>query len=78
MHELVKKGESIQQYSSLPIGKASEEVMRVLTNLRVSGSTALGPAMSVAVGIASKTPGSKIMLCTGTLLTLYTLALLSY
>ena len=40
--------------------------MKVLKGLRVSGSTALGPAMSVAIGIASKTPGSKIMVCTGT------------
>jgi hypothetical protein len=65
MNELLKKGENIQQYSSVPIGRASEAVLKVLKNLRVSGSTALGPAMSVAVGIASKTPGSKIMVCTG-------------
>jgi hypothetical protein len=65
MNGLLKKGEGIQQYSSVPIGRASEAVLKVLKNLRVSGCTALGPAMSVAVGIASKTPGSKIIVCTG-------------
>ncbi|XP_071962118.1 circularly permutated Ras protein 1-like [Antedon mediterranea] len=33
-------------------------------NLKVAGSTALGPALAICVGMVSKIPGSEIVLCT--------------
>ncbi|XP_071833030.1 circularly permutated Ras protein 1-like isoform X2 [Apostichopus japonicus] len=35
-----------------------------ISNLRLAGSTALGPALAMCVGFLSKTPGSEIVLCT--------------
>ena len=35
-----------------------------VSDLRTAGSTALGPALCVCVGLLAKEPGSEIVLCT--------------
>jgi len=45
--------------------KASKTaLLQGVAQLRLGGATALGPALALALGITSKTPGSKIVLCT--------------
>ena len=39
-------------------------VLRKVGSLSTMGSTALGPALAVSVGLASHIPGSEIVLCT--------------
>jgi len=47
-----------------PVSKSSNYLIQKAYSLRVGGATALGPALAVAVGIASSSAGSKIMVCT--------------
>jgi len=46
------------------IGDTRKEFGETVRNLEEGGATALGPALLVAVGIASKTPGTKVIICT--------------
>jgi len=47
-----------------PISKSKHALDQVIEKLRGVGSTALGPAAAVCVGMGAATPGSKIVLCT--------------
>ncbi|KAJ6227483.1 hypothetical protein M0813_09722 [Anaeramoeba flamelloides] len=60
--ELEEYGEKIE--ITQPIGKTSKKLIENLYSLDETGSTALGPAMVVALGIAKERTGSKIVLCT--------------
>lgn len=62
--ELVKRGESLGISSGFKISADYDAILNQLYALHPTGSTALGPAMAVAVGVASKTPGAKVMMCT--------------
>lgn len=42
----------------------TQTLVQKLHSLSTEGCTALGPALAVAVGLTSETPGSKILLCT--------------
>merc|ERR1719230_2365749 len=46
------------------VAEAAERLCDTLAGLRPSGNTALGPALTIGVGLASGRPGSKIVLCT--------------
>merc|ERR1712232_1159805 len=61
---LVAKGQALGESCTDTVGSASERLMATVANLRPSGNTALGPALSVGVGLASGRPGTKIVLCT--------------
>jgi len=61
---LVAKGQALGESCTDTVGSASERLMTTVANLRPSGNTALGPALSVGVGLASGRPGTKIVLCT--------------
>ncbi|XP_071833023.1 circularly permutated Ras protein 1-like [Apostichopus japonicus] len=47
-----------------PLSENAEALRGQISNLRLAGSTALGPALAMCVGFLSKTPGSEIVLCT--------------
>ncbi|KYQ91296.1 type A von Willebrand factor domain-containing protein [Tieghemostelium lacteum] len=47
-----------------PIVKTKTSIMEKVYAMSGSGSTALGPAITTCIAIASKQPGSKIVLCT--------------
>eukprot|EP00463_Aulacantha_scolymantha_P004625 TRINITY_DN5763_c0_g1_i1.p1 TRINITY_DN5763_c0_g1~~TRINITY_DN5763_c0_g1_i1.p1 ORF type:complete len:497 (-),score=87.30 TRINITY_DN5763_c0_g1_i1:88-1578(-) len=49
---------------TLPASKAVASLIKCVDGLSPESSTALGPAVSVGIGIASRHPGSKIMVCT--------------
>lgn len=46
------------------IAESPESLDGIIWELQEGGATALGPAATVAVGIASKSPAAKIILCT--------------
>eukprot|EP01119_Soliformovum_irregulare_P010427 TRINITY_DN2560_c0_g1_i1.p1 TRINITY_DN2560_c0_g1~~TRINITY_DN2560_c0_g1_i1.p1 ORF type:complete len:705 (-),score=229.00 TRINITY_DN2560_c0_g1_i1:13-2127(-) len=46
------------------VSEAKEALNQKLFQLEETGPTALGPALVVALGIATKVPGSKIVICT--------------
>ncbi|KAJ3431548.1 hypothetical protein M0812_20460 [Anaeramoeba flamelloides] len=41
-----------------------EQVLDTIYSLKTAGSTALGPAIAIGIGIASQKPGSRVILCT--------------
>jgi hypothetical protein len=61
---LIEKGTKIGVTCKAPVGKSGDALIDKLYALRPSGSTALGPCLATAVGIAQSSPGSKIMICT--------------
>lgn len=61
---LLEKGKKIGTNLKAPVSKSSNYLIQKAYSLRVGGATALGPALAVAVGIASSSAGSKIMVCT--------------
>jgi len=64
MKYLLKKGEDLQRFSEVPVGKVGDDLLKVVRSLKAGSATALGPALAIAVGIGSKAPGSRIMVCT--------------
>lgn len=50
--------------ASMPAKDCWQQLVKVVDNLEETGPTALGPAVAVALGIASSSPGSRIVLCT--------------
>ncbi|KAF2072511.1 hypothetical protein CYY_006178 [Polysphondylium violaceum] len=47
-----------------PISKSKYSLDQIVEKLKGAGSTALGPAAAVCVGMGAASPGSKIVLCT--------------
>jgi Mg-chelatase subunit ChlD len=47
-----------------PVSESAEGLDSYIWSLQEGGSTALGPAALVAVGMASKAPSSKVIICT--------------
>ncbi|KAJ8045691.1 Circularly permutated Ras protein 1 [Holothuria leucospilota] len=63
--ELLKLGQEYARTETLkPLSENAETLKDQVKNLRLAGSTALGPALTLAVGFLSKLPGSEIVLCT--------------
>eukprot|EP00457_Paulinella_chromatophora_P000784 gb/GEZN01000784.1/.p1 GENE.gb/GEZN01000784.1/~~gb/GEZN01000784.1/.p1 ORF type:complete len:1229 (-),score=235.98 gb/GEZN01000784.1/:12-3356(-) len=60
-----EEGQSLAASRNIPTAKqAADTLNKVVDSLKPESCTALGPALSVALGIASKFAGSKIILCT--------------
>ncbi|XP_026170910.1 circularly permutated Ras protein 1-like isoform X2 [Mastacembelus armatus] len=47
-----------------PLSHTKDHLQRQITGLSESGTTALGPAALLAVSMASRQPGSKVIICT--------------
>eukprot|EP00930_Biecheleria_cincta_P052686 TRINITY_DN3797_c0_g1_i2.p1 TRINITY_DN3797_c0_g1~~TRINITY_DN3797_c0_g1_i2.p1 ORF type:complete len:1298 (+),score=257.87 TRINITY_DN3797_c0_g1_i2:313-3894(+) len=62
--DLVAKGQELGSLCSEQVVNAAERLETTLAGLKPCGNTALGPALAVGVGLASKRLGSKIVLCT--------------
>jgi len=62
--DLVMKGKDLGSVCSEELGDVAERLEATVASLKPSGNTALGPALAVAVGLASGRAGSKIVLCT--------------
>jgi len=56
------KNFSVKQLNS--VSQSKEKLTEKLFQLRETGATALGPSLTVAIGIASNVPRSKVILCT--------------
>eukprot|EP01127_Copromyxa_protea_P023157 TRINITY_DN8600_c0_g1_i2.p1 TRINITY_DN8600_c0_g1~~TRINITY_DN8600_c0_g1_i2.p1 ORF type:complete len:1155 (-),score=243.02 TRINITY_DN8600_c0_g1_i2:30-3494(-) len=50
--------------ASQPAKECWQQLVKIVDGLEETGPTALGPAVAVALGIASSSPGSRIVLCT--------------
>ncbi|XP_043957643.1 circularly permutated Ras protein 1-like isoform X2 [Gambusia affinis] len=48
----------------LPLSQTKDHLERHISGLSANGETALGPAALVAVSMASRLPGSKVIICT--------------
>ncbi|XP_054758753.2 circularly permutated Ras protein 1-like isoform X1 [Lytechinus pictus] len=65
MQGLIKKGKDMaSQFNIRPVSSAVGDLRSQVSNLKTAGSTALGPALCVCVGLLAKEPGSEIVLCT--------------
>lgn len=62
--DLIAKGQEVGAQCTEPLAAAFERLQQTTSALKPSGNTALGPALSVAVGLANAHLGSKIVLCT--------------
>eukprot|EP01130_Rhizamoeba_saxonica_P007606 TRINITY_DN3074_c0_g1_i1.p1 TRINITY_DN3074_c0_g1~~TRINITY_DN3074_c0_g1_i1.p1 ORF type:complete len:918 (-),score=249.55 TRINITY_DN3074_c0_g1_i1:85-2631(-) len=62
--DLLKIGEEYELDSIHPVLESKQSLNDALFDLLESGATALGPALTVAVGIASQVARSEIILCT--------------
>ncbi|XP_035987921.1 circularly permutated Ras protein 1-like [Fundulus heteroclitus] len=47
-----------------PLSQTSESLQRQILGLSANGATALGPAALLAITVASRRPGSKVIICT--------------
>jgi len=61
---LLAKGQELAAACKQPVAEAAQRLRTTVAGLKPSGNTALGPALTVAVGLASCRPGSKVVLCT--------------
>ncbi|PIK41859.1 putative circularly permutated Ras protein 1-like isoform X2 [Apostichopus japonicus] len=65
LDRLLTLGKSLAVTETMkPLSENAEALRGQISNLRLAGSTALGPALAMCVGFLSKTPGSEIVLCT--------------
>eukprot|EP00931_Biecheleriopsis_adriatica_P072912 TRINITY_DN47294_c0_g1_i1.p1 TRINITY_DN47294_c0_g1~~TRINITY_DN47294_c0_g1_i1.p1 ORF type:complete len:1282 (-),score=241.75 TRINITY_DN47294_c0_g1_i1:79-3633(-) len=62
--DLIAKGQELGSLCSEQVVDVAERLETTLAGLKPCGNTALGPALAVGVGLASRRPGSKIVLCT--------------
>jgi hypothetical protein len=62
--DLLAKGQELASSCTEQIAQVAMRLGTTVSGLKPSGNTALGPALAVAVGLASSRPGSKIVLCT--------------
>ncbi len=63
--ELIKQGCDLKVDKIKPIFRSKDSLSAKVFSLKHSGSTALGPALAFAAGIASQQPSSEIIVCTG-------------
>eukprot|EP01090_Pellita_catalonica_P019548 TRINITY_DN6698_c0_g1_i1.p2 TRINITY_DN6698_c0_g1~~TRINITY_DN6698_c0_g1_i1.p2 ORF type:complete len:167 (-),score=28.20 TRINITY_DN6698_c0_g1_i1:464-895(-) len=63
-NSLINKGKSLSARVQAPIRKSFKNLTAKTIALHTSGCTALGPALAIAAGISSGTPGAKILVCT--------------
>lgn len=61
---MVQHGTSHQNYANTPARDCCDNLIDLVDGLRSLGSTALGPAVALAIGMAADAPGSKVMVCT--------------
>lgn len=61
---LIQKGQQLSAKCTMPLRKAAQVLIAKLHNLDTNGSTALGPALAVATGLAAEHPGTRVILCT--------------
>ncbi|XP_072166437.1 circularly permutated Ras protein 1-like [Diadema setosum] len=65
MEHLIGEGQRMApSFNMRPVHASVEELRTKVNGLRTAGSTALGPALCVCVGLLAKNPGSEIVLCT--------------
>mmetsp|Transcript_14797 Transcript_14797/g.16430 ORF Transcript_14797/g.16430 Transcript_14797/m.16430 type:complete len:851 (-) Transcript_14797:59-2611(-) len=62
--KLITIGEGFDTESVKDISKAQENISERLFELEEGGQTALGPALTIALGIAKQQSGSEIIICT--------------
>jgi hypothetical protein len=62
--DLLAKGQELASSCTDRISEVATRLSTTVSGLKPCGNTALGPALAVAVGLASSRPGSKIVLCT--------------
>jgi len=61
---LLSKGESLRVQCRHSVSKKYDKLIRSVKGFRTAGSTALGPAMALATGLATGSPGAMIIVCT--------------
>ncbi|XP_071490582.1 circularly permutated Ras protein 1-like [Diadema antillarum] len=65
MERLIGEGQRMApNFNMRPVPASVEELRTKVNGLRTAGSTALGPALCVSIGLLAKDPGSEIVLCT--------------
>jgi len=64
VEQLLAKGKQLSLSCTEQVEQASERLRTTVARLKPCGNTALGPALTVGVGLASQHPGSKIVVCT--------------
>jgi len=57
-------GEEYVKAEQSPAGKSVPHLLKLVENIATEGMTALGPGVVYCLGMASKFPGSKLMVCT--------------
>lgn len=60
----LREGAKLQDRCRVPIANCLESLVARVQQLQVLGSTALGPAMAIAVGITQAFNGSRVVICT--------------
>lgn len=61
---MLSRGKQYQCYASTPAHQCCDKLIDLVDGLYSQGSTALGPAVVLAIGMAADAPGSKVMVCT--------------
>lgn len=64
MSDLLAEGAKFELSDLLPVSECKEQLSKQVFSLHTNGSTALGPALSAAVGLAAQHVGSEVILCT--------------
>eukprot|EP01126_Amoeba_proteus_P027731 TRINITY_DN27472_c0_g1_i1.p1 TRINITY_DN27472_c0_g1~~TRINITY_DN27472_c0_g1_i1.p1 ORF type:complete len:494 (+),score=111.92 TRINITY_DN27472_c0_g1_i1:197-1483(+) len=64
LETLLKRGKDCAPNANVPAKNCCDTLIRIVDNLVASTTTALGPAVVLAIGMASDVPGSKVMVCT--------------
>ena len=62
--ELVREAERETKDEYKPVSESHAKLTETVQNLEEGGQTALGPAVVFALAIASKRPGSRLVICT--------------
>jgi len=62
--QLLEVGKGLSLQSFQPIKESKELFVKAIDKMKVSGSTALGPCLSIALGIASQVRQAEIFVCT--------------
>lgn len=61
---LYGQGSSTRLDALQPVSKSKAPLSDIVVKLQEGGATALGPALVLALGLASQAPGSEIIVCT--------------
>lgn len=63
-NELLREAESELNNELKPISETTDKLTERLYDLEECGQTAMGPAVVFALAIASRRPGSQLVICT--------------